>query len=1509
MAPSKKEENSHMNGSDDNDSNDSDGKIVIRGLRLEAIFHPKFDNERKKNNPGKKGKGLDKNIDASRDIRSAMLQKLGLGSGYAKDESSIQRTGNDDGYSEEQVKGTGHLEVSLKHSGSLVLWSGSTRYYSKNSACNEFTRTAEILLRQRFETVRRAMASSSRAGINVKQNDHCYSSYEDCSRFISRHRYTIAFEVVTAEMLGDHGQIPNIDYVVVTAVANRSHERFLSTTEVLDFCHRFRLPHNDVWTFFPSTAARSTTAKGIGTGARSSAENLFQMYDNSLRETGYTEDTVKTLTSIADVYIPSPIPHSIFQGSICEGFIVRYVDDGNVGPEIERQQLELAQSARDILKEVPPSPTLSSGRAPNNLKTDPVLDADLRALYQSINYSNYDEYKSHNEHKPSLSAVALQHQRAAMFSKGLEKLLQDEDKIDRDVEGDCDDNERQLKRPRQGRQRHDLKKITKEQEHSQEKGDKKSSAPERKSESMRSIANRNLPLLTKNLLESQDLETKRIATLLQTLDELKGGAVKYTWMEKYDNEYVDDKLDCTTKTRRWGERRLYCIIHVLDDSTFFKFQKLQSSSDMTLFRGFCVEVLLSSSDKKEEEAIDWGGDEISEYGSIASTDDEQPWKQSSSADGASGTPLMLKMKLLPYMVRTFICRNSLNTIHQKGPEEFERIALRLLEKWKISKDAQGRWVPFFRGWALYVLENKTEQPQSDLPKSNNSSSATEKKKPTSFGSAPLELGPLTNFSYLRHIEHFTKLYESGKFRTVSSTNNPSSPQFQTFICIVSQSTEVSLALANHFANRLYDNDSSKTDKLFVAKAKMVVCSLGEAAKNRRSKSCIAYANVGDLTKGIKKFISDKKVAKQSVLVLVGSNKDETIALIRSAADTPPDGTRQASWLDVSSESEVKKLINMWKSWMKFPCARRAEIGRYAVELEPKKEGSTAAIITRINGTQEIIDSIKEVGRSLIEQDNKKHSDPSRGGILVFFPGIPGCGKSSLVQSLQTKLEEEMELRKADYGDLYNRRIHVKEGDKVGKNFWNMIEDLLSDDDVVHGESSALVIADKNAPPASWPKLGQIGHDSNSIILPVFPNSSALETTTIEGSILPDGTLLPHSSHFYPFSLKFLAVSLYRVLSRPPGEHTGKLDSGFPTACMVVVQFFSFYRYIGADTFNEKMKEKFDKNGTFSLKTSEPIELPFLTASARDHTLPDDLKKLLEEALQLRHGHDKNKKSKVKKEDPQMIDLEGRLRSSIEMHKEAISTMTENLEDTKEAFTLQLMDRIKSLNSKLENTAKPPLINHAQQDDISDNVKLVSLDIDRIEVHKLLQKYHESGILKSFFDSIELSSQSSLPKPKTEDSDTAMTDADEVTSKLVKCGSKEITIDRYTAPNFIETTHVTMSFAGENDSAKTLISKFRHLQGQDVTVSITGFLWSSSNAALAIRISSSTVGDDPIPIPPCENPFEHVTVWCAPDVKAYLSNQLPNLVESGKANLVDFAEEDVLIGKICFWNHENESFKI
>ena len=151
-----------------------DPQMKVTGLRLEAIFHPKFDNENR----------------TTADIRNRMLERVAQSRGY--------------------------LEVSLKHSGSLLLWSGCMRYYSKNSTDNRFAHAGEIILRQHFA---RAWNED-----DTNQNDvAAESKYKVCSDVVESLRLTLSFEVVTS-VLGQHGDISNRDFLILTAIADRSSE-------------------------------------------------------------------------------------------------------------------------------------------------------------------------------------------------------------------------------------------------------------------------------------------------------------------------------------------------------------------------------------------------------------------------------------------------------------------------------------------------------------------------------------------------------------------------------------------------------------------------------------------------------------------------------------------------------------------------------------------------------------------------------------------------------------------------------------------------------------------------------------------------------------------------------------------------------------------------------------------------------------------------------------------------------------------------------------------------------------------------------------------------------------------------------------------------------------------------------------------------------------------------------------------------------------------------------------
>jgi hypothetical protein len=254
----------------------------INKLSLEAIFHPKFENENRQ----------------LQSIRAEMKEKVSTQAGY--------------------------LEVSLKHSGNLLLWSGGQRFFSKNSTANAFTYVGELLLRQHFQRVWYPEYTAGDA------------MYKECSDYVEKHRLTLAFEAVTS-VLGHHGELPKKDFLILTAVAQKAKQQFCATVEILELAQRFRLPHNDVWVF--------STPEAVDT--------LFHLTDTT-RETGLASDTVAALNTSANAHVSSMYPHVHFQGDILEGIVIRYVAYKDGEREQQENQLKvLEQGALDVLRQVP----------------------------------------------------------------------------------------------------------------------------------------------------------------------------------------------------------------------------------------------------------------------------------------------------------------------------------------------------------------------------------------------------------------------------------------------------------------------------------------------------------------------------------------------------------------------------------------------------------------------------------------------------------------------------------------------------------------------------------------------------------------------------------------------------------------------------------------------------------------------------------------------------------------------------------------------------------------------------------------------------------------------------------------------------------------------------------------------------------------------------------------------------------------------------------------------------
>ncbi|KAH7862977.1 hypothetical protein Vadar_011746 [Vaccinium darrowii] len=220
--------------------------------QIRATFYPKFENEK-----------------SDQEIRTRMIEMVS--------------------------KGLATMEVSLKHSGSLFMYAGHEGgAYAKNSYGNIYTAVGVFVLGRMFREAWGAEAHKKQAQFND---------------FLERNHMCVSMELVTA-VLGDHGQRPRDDYVVVTAVTELGNgkPKFYSTPDVIAFCREWRLPTNHIWLF----------------STRKSVTSFFAAYD-ALCEEGTATPVCKALDEVADISVPGSIDHIKVQGEILEGLVARIV--------------------------------------------------------------------------------------------------------------------------------------------------------------------------------------------------------------------------------------------------------------------------------------------------------------------------------------------------------------------------------------------------------------------------------------------------------------------------------------------------------------------------------------------------------------------------------------------------------------------------------------------------------------------------------------------------------------------------------------------------------------------------------------------------------------------------------------------------------------------------------------------------------------------------------------------------------------------------------------------------------------------------------------------------------------------------------------------------------------------------------------------------------------------------------------------------------------------------------
>ncbi|KAL6276040.1 hypothetical protein ACE6H2_019641 [Prunus campanulata] len=240
-------------------------------VQVRATFYPKFENEK-----------------SDQEIRIRMIEMVS--------------------------NGLATLEVSLKHSGSLFMYAGNKGgAYAKNSFGNIYTAVGVFVLGRMF----REAWGREAAKMQAEFND-----------FLERNRVCISMELVTA-VLGDHGQRPKEDFVVVTAVTDLGNgkPKFYATPEIIAFCRKWRLPTNHVWLF----------------STRKAVTSLFAAFD-ALCEEGTATPVCIALNEIADISIPGSKDHVREQGEILEGIVARIVSQ------------ESSKHMEKVLNDFPPPP-------------------------------------------------------------------------------------------------------------------------------------------------------------------------------------------------------------------------------------------------------------------------------------------------------------------------------------------------------------------------------------------------------------------------------------------------------------------------------------------------------------------------------------------------------------------------------------------------------------------------------------------------------------------------------------------------------------------------------------------------------------------------------------------------------------------------------------------------------------------------------------------------------------------------------------------------------------------------------------------------------------------------------------------------------------------------------------------------------------------------------------------------------------------------------------------------
>ncbi|XVF19501.1 hypothetical protein REPUB_Repub11eG0115900 [Reevesia pubescens] len=243
------------------------------------------------------------------------------------------------------------------------------------------------------------------------------------------------------------------------------------------------------------------------------------------------------------------------------------------------------------------------------------------------------------------------------------------------------------------------------------------------------------------------------------------------------------------------------------------------------------------------------------------------------------------------------------------------------------------------------------------------------------------------------------------------------------------------------------------------------------------------------------------------------------------------------------QRELSKMLDEWAVYIRRKCGnKQLSSAIYLSEAEPfleqyaKRSPENQALIGSAGNlvrTKDILAAVEggrdEEGDLVTEREAAAESlSPSikdtirkDEGLIVFFPGIPGCAKSALCRELLNA--------PGALGD--DRPVQSLMGDLIKGRYWLKVADER------RRQPYSIILADKNAPNEEvWRQIENMCLSTRASAVPVIPDSEGTDSN--------------------PFALDALAVFIFRVLQRV--NHPGNLDKASPNAGYVLLMFYHLY---------------------------------------------------------------------------------------------------------------------------------------------------------------------------------------------------------------------------------------------------------------------------------------------------------------------------------------------------------------